>query len=464
MTETRSFLDKVFRLTDNGTSVRTEILAGITTFMTMAYILAVNPTILNATGMDKGAVLTATALAACIGTLCMAIFANYPFALAPGMGLNAFFAYTVVLQMGYTWEMALAAVFVEGLVFIVLSLTNVREALFNAIPMTLKKAVSAGIGLFIALIGLLNSQIIVANPATKISLYSFKAAVADGTFHTVGITVLLAMIGILFTAILMVKKVRGNILWGILFTWILAVICELTGLYVPNPSLHMYSVIPDVSAGAASFAPVSLAPIFGKLDFTEMLSVNFLVVMFAFLFVDIFDTLGTLIGVSSKANMLDKDGKLPRIKGALMADAVATTFGAVIGTSTTTTFVESATGVSEGGRTGLTAVCVAVLFALSLFLSPIFMAIPAFATSPALVIVGFLMLTSVAGIDFEDFSESIPAYITIIAMPFCYSISEGISFGVISYVVINLLTGKREKISILMYVLAVIFVIKYVLL
>lgn len=464
MTETRSFLDKVFRLTDNGTSVRTEILAGITTFMTMAYILAVNPTILSATGMDKGAVLTATALAACIGTLCMAIFANYPFALAPGMGLNAFFAYTVVLQMGYTWEMALAAVFVEGLVFIVLSLTNVREALFNAIPMTLKKAVSAGIGLFIALIGLLNSQIIVANPATKISLYSFKAAVADGTFHTVGITVLLAMIGILFTAILMVKKVRGNILWGILFTWILAVICELTGLYVPNPSLHMYSVIPDVSAGATSFAPVSLAPIFGKLDFTEMLSVNFLVVMFAFLFVDIFDTLGTLIGVSSKANMLDKDGKLPRIKGALMADAVATTFGAVIGTSTTTTFVESATGVSEGGRTGLTAVCVAVLFALSLFLSPIFMAIPAFATSPALVIVGFLMLTSVAGIDFEDFSESIPAYITIIAMPFCYSISEGISFGVISYVVINLLTGKREKISILMYVLAVIFVIKYVLL
>lgn len=464
MTETRSFLDKVFRLTDNGTSVRTEILAGITTFMTMAYILAVNPTILSATGMDKGAVLTATALAACIGTLCMAIFANYPFALAPGMGLNAFFAYTVVLQMGYTWEMALAAVFVEGLVFIVLSLTNVREALFNAIPMTLKKAVSAGIGLFIALIGLLNSQIIVANPATKISLYSFKAAVADGTFHTVGITVLLAMIGILFTAILMVKKVRGNILWGILFTWILAVICELTGLYVPNPSLHMYSVIPDVSAGTASFAPVSLAPIFGKLDFTEMLSVNFLVVMFAFLFVDIFDTLGTLIGVSSKANMLDKDGKLPRIKGALMADAVATTFGAVIGTSTTTTFVESATGVSEGGRTGLTAVCVAVLFALSLFLSPIFMAIPAFATSPALVIVGFLMLTSVAGIDFEDFSESIPAYITIIAMPFCYSISEGISFGVISYVVINLLTGKREKISILMYVLAVIFIIKYVLL
>lgn len=462
MNGTSGFLDRLFHLSANGTTVKTEILAGITTFMTMAYILAVNPTILSATGMDKGAVLTATALAACLGTLCMAFFANYPFALAPGMGLNAFFAYTVVLQMGYTWQMALAAVFLEGIIFIVLSLTNIREALFNAIPMTLKKAVSAGIGLFIALIGLLNAQIIVANPATKISLYSFKASVTDGTFHTVGITVLLAMIGILVTAIMMVKKVRGNILWGILATWILAVICEITGLYVPNPELHMFSVIPDVSAGAAAFAPVSLAPILGHLDFSAMVSVNFLVVLLAFLFVDIFDTLGTLIGVSSKANMLDKNGKLPRIKGALMADAVATTFGAVIGTSTTTTFVESATGVSEGGRTGLTAVCVAVLFALSLFLAPIFMAIPAFATAPALVIVGFLMLTSVAGIDFEDFSESIPAYITIIGMPFCYSISEGISFGVISYVVINLLTGKRQKISILMYVLAVIFIMKYI--
>ena len=366
--------------------------------------------------------------------------------------------------MGYTWEMALAAVFVEGVIFIVLSLTNVREAIFNAIPMTLKKAVSAGIGLFIALIGLFNAQIIVANPATKISLFSFKQAAADGTFHTVGITVLLAMLGILFTAFLMIRRVRGNVLWGILFTWILAVLCELTGLYVPNPELHMYSVIPDVSAGAAAFAPASIAPIFGHLDFSRLWSVDFLIVMFAFLFVDIFDTLGTLIGVSSKANMLDADGKLPRIKGALMADAVATTFGAVLGTSTTTTFVESATGVSEGGRTGLTAVFVAAFFALSLFLSPIFMAIPAFATAPALVIVGFLMLTSVVGIDFDDFSEAIPAYITIIAMPFCYSISEGISFGVISYVILNVLTGKREKISLLMYILAVIFIGKYILL
>jgi len=328
-----SFLDRIFHLRENGTTVRTEILAGVTTFMTMAYILAVNPTIMSAAGMDKGAVLTATALASLIGTLCMAVFANYPFALAPGMGLNAFFAFTVVLQMGYTWEMALAAVFVEGIIFIVLSLTNVREAIFNAIPMTLKKAVSAGIGLFIALIGLLNAQIIVANPATKIALFSFKQSAATGTFNTVGITVLLAMIGIMFTGVLMVKKVRGNILWGILFTWILAIICELTGLYVPNPELHMFSVIPDLSGGAAAFTPASLDPIFGQLDFSRVFSLDFLVVMFAFLFVDIFDTLGTLIGVSSKANMLDENGRLPRIKGALLADAVATTFGAVLGTS-----------------------------------------------------------------------------------------------------------------------------------
>lgn len=464
MENENGFLNRLFHLTANGTTAKTEMLAGITTFMTMAYILAVNPLIMSTTGMDKGAVLTATAIASCLGTIFMAVFANYPFALAPGMGLNAFFAFTVVMQMGYSWQMALAAVFVEGIIFIVLSLTNVREAIFNAIPMTLKKAVSAGIGLFIALIGLLNAQIIVANPATKISLFSFTHSVETGTFHTVGITVLLAMIGILCTSILMVKKVRGNILLGILGTWILAVICEVTGLYVPNPELKMFSVIPDVSAGLASFMPASLSPIFMQLDFSRVFSIDFLIVMFAFLFVDIFDTLGTLIGVSSKANMLDENGKLPHIKGALLADAVATTVGAVIGTSTTTTFVESATGVSEGGRTGLTAITVAVLFLLSLFLSPIFLSIPAFATSPALVVVGFLMLSSVAGIDFSDFSESIPAYITIIAMPFCYSISEGISFGVISYVVINLLTGKREKISPLMYILAVLFICKYIIL
>ena len=462
MSEENSFIERMFHLRENGTTVKTEFLAGITTFMTMAYILAVNPTILSATGMDKGAVLTATVLASCLGTVFMAIFANYPFALAPGMGLNAFFAYTVVLQMGYSWEMALSAVFVEGIIFIVLSLTNIREAIFNAIPMTLKKAVSAGIGLFIALIGLFNAQVVVGNPATKISLFSFKASIASGTFHTVGITVVLSLIGVLFTAVLMERKVRGNILWGILFTWILGVICELTGLYVPDPAQHMFSVIPDFSAGAAAFMPASMAPIFGKIDFTNMLTLDFFVVMFAFLFVDIFDTLGTLIGVSSKANMLDADGKLPCIKGALMADAVATTAGAVLGTSTVTTFVESATGVSEGGKTGLTAMFVAFFFLLALFLSPVFLAIPAFATAPALIIVGFLMLGAITGIEFNDLTESIPAYLTIIAMPFCYSVSEGISFGVISYVLVNFLTGKREKISILMYVLAVLFICKYI--
>ena len=462
MENKEGFLDRLFHLQANGTSVKTELLAGITTFMTMAYILAVNPTILSGAGMDKGAVLTATALASCLGTLLMAVLANYPFALAPGMGLNAFFAYTVVLQMGYSWQMALSAVFVEGIIFVILSLTNIREAIFNAIPMNLKKAVSAGIGLFIALIGLLNAQIIVANPATKISLFSFKHSVAAGTFQTTGITVLLAMAGIIFTAIMMVRKVRGNILWGILFTCILGNICEMTGLYVPNPEMHMYSVIPNLSAGAAAFMPASLSPILGQLDFSNMFSIDFFVVMFAFLFVDIFDTLGTLIGVSSKADMLDSEGKLPRIKGALLADAFATTFGALMGTSTTTTYVESATGVSEGGRTGLTAVFVAIFFALSLVLSPFFMAIPAFATAPALVIVGFLMLTAVTGIAFDDLRESIPAYIAIIAMPFCYSISEGISFGVISYVVINFCTGRRDKISILMYILAILFIGKYI--
>jgi AGZA family xanthine/uracil permease-like MFS transporter len=462
MTAEKGILNHLFHLHENGTTVKTEFLAGITTFMTMAYILAVNPIILSATGMDKGAILTATALASCLGTVLMALFANYPFALAPGMGLNAFFAYTVVLQMGYSWEMALSAVFVEGIIFIVLSLTNIREALFNAIPMTLKKAVSAGIGLFIALIGLFNAQVVVANAATKISLFSFKESLRSGNFHTVGITVVLSLLGVLFTAILMQRKVRGNILWGILFTWILGVICELTGLYVPDPAQHMFSVIPNFSAGAAAFTPSSMAPIFGKIDFTNMLTLDFFVVMFAFLFVDIFDTLGTLIGVSSKADMLDADGKLPRIKGALMADAVATTAGAVMGTSTVTTFVESATGVSEGGKTGLTAVFVALFFLLSLFLSPVFLAIPAFATAPALIIVGFLMLGAITGIEFNDLTESIPAYLTIIAMPFCYSVSEGISFGVISYVLINLLTGKREKISILMYVLAVLFICKYI--
>lgn len=455
-------LDKLFHLKERNTDVKTEVIAGITTFMTMAYILAVNPSILSASGMDSGAVFTATALASMIATLLMAAFANYPFVLAPGMGLNAYFAYTVVLQMGYTWQMALAAVFLEGSVFIVLSVTNVREAIFDAIPMNLKHAVSVGIGLFIAFIGLQNAKIVV-DGATLVSLYSFKASVADGTFNSVGITVLLALIGVLVTGVLVVKGIKGNILWGILITWGLGIVCQFIGLYQVNPELGMFSLLPDFSNG---ISVPSLAPTFMQMDFKGIMTLDFFVIMFAFLFVDLFDTLGTLIGVASKADMLDKEGKLPKIKGALLSDAIGTSVGAMLGTSTTTTFVESASGVAEGGRTGLTAVVAAILFGLSLFLSPIFLAIPSFATAPALIVVGFLMLTSITKIDFNDFTEAIPAYICIIAMPFMYSISEGIAMGVISYVVINLLTGKmKEKhISTLMYVLAVLFVLKYILL
>ncbi len=455
-------LDKLFHLKENRTDVKTEVMAGITTFMTMAYILAVNPSILSASGMDSGAVFTATALAAMIGTLLMAVFSNYPFVLAPGMGLNAYFAYTVVLQMGYTWQMALAAVFLEGLLFIVLSLTNVREAIFNAIPMNLKHAVSAGIGLFIAFIGLQNARVVV-DSATLVSIYSFKASLEAGTFYSEGITVVLALLGILITGILLVKNVKGNILWGILITWGIGIVCQLTGLYQINPELGMYSLLPDFSGGI--HVP-SLAPTLMQMDFHGILNVNFFVVMFAFLFVDLFDTLGTLIGVASKADMLDKDGRLPKIRGALLADSFATSIGAMLGTSTTTTFVESASGVAEGGRTGLTAVVSAILFGLSLFLSPVFLAIPSFATAPALVVVGFLMMTSVTKIDFSDYTEAIPAYIAIIAMPFMYSISEGIALGVISYVVLNLMTGKtkEKQTSALMYALAVLFVLKYIML
>lgn len=457
-------LEKLFKLSENGTDIKTEILAGVTTFMTIAYILAVNPSILSAAGMDQGGVFTATALASLLGTLFMAFFANYPFALAPGMGLNAYFAYTVVLGMGYEWQVALTAVFVEGIIFIILSLTNVREAIFNAIPYNLKAAVSVGIGLFIAFIGLQNAKIVIGG-ATLIELYSLDGYNdvngVEATFNDVGITVILAVAGIIITGILVIRNIKGNILWGILITWILGIICQFAGIYVPNPEIGFYNLLPDFSNG---LSVPSLAPVLGKLDFSGIFTLNFAVVIFAFLFVDMFDTIGTLIGVSSKAGMLDKEGKLPRIKGALLADAVATMAGAVLGTTTTTTFVESASGVSEGGRTGLTAVTTAILFGLALFLSPIFLAIPSFATAPALVVVGFYMLTNVANIDFKDIAEALPCYICIGAMPFFYSISEGISMGVISYVALNLLTGKykEKKISILMYVLAVLFVLKYI--
>ena len=447
-------MENFFKLKEHGTDVKTEVIAGLTTFMTMAYILAVNPSILGATGMDTGAIFTATALASAIGSFCMALFANLPFVLSAGMGLNAYFAYTVVLGMGYSWEVALTAVFVE---FIILSLTNVREAIFNAIPASLKVAVSVGIGLFITFIGLQNAHIVV-DGSTLVGLFSFNGSVKAGTFQSEGITVVLALIGLLITAFLVIKNVKGNILLGILITWVLGIICQLTGLYVPNAEAGFYSLIPS---GIIS-APASVAPTLFKMDFSAMASLNFVVVVFAFLFVDIFDTLGTLIGCATKANMLDKEGKLPGIKGALMADAVGTTVGACLGTSTITTFVESSSGIAEGGRTGLTSVVSGLLFILALFFSPIFLAIPSFATAPALIVVGFFMMQSVAKINWSDMLEAIPAFICIFAMPFMYSISEGISFGVISFVVLNAVAGKAKKITPLMWVLAVLFILKYI--
>ena len=453
-------LEQMFHLKENRTDVKTEVMAGITTFMTMAYILAVNPNILSASGMDAEAVLIATALASFVGTTLMALLANYPFALAPGMGLNAYFSYTVVLTMGYSWQLALLAVFVEGIVFIVLSLTSVREGIFNAIPLTLKSAVSVGIGLFVAFVGLQNAKLIVNSDSTLVTYQHFKGE----TFQSVGMGAILALLGVAITGILLVKRVKGGILYGIIITWALGIVCELTGLYVPNAELGMYSVIPT---SFVSFDFSALGKTFGQVfqvDLSGKNWLNFFVVMFSFLFVDLFDTLGTLIGVASKADMLDKDGKLPHIKGALMADSLATCAGAVLGTSTTTTFVESASGVTEGGRTGLTSMTTGVLFLLSVIFSPLFLTIPSFATAPALIIVGFYMMGSALKIDFSDPSEGIPAFLTILAMPTAYSISEGIAIGIISWTIINLVTGKakEKKISPIMYVLTVLFIMKYI--
>ena len=449
-------LEKLFKLKENNTNVRTEVIGGITTFMTMAYILAVNPSLLSASGMDKTAVLMATALASFLGTLIMALIANYPFALAPGMGLNAYFAFTVCGAMGYSWQIALAAVFFEGLIFIVLSLTNVREAIFNAIPLTLKKGVSCGIGLFIAFIGLQGAHLVVDNPSTLVSYVNFR-----GTIHTQGICAILALIGLFITAILYIKNVRGSILIGIIATWVLGMIAEALGIYVVDVENGFYSLYPTF--GTTDFSALSLT--FGqvfKADFTNVGIINFIIIIFAFLFVDMFDTLGTLIGVATKADMLDEEGRLPRIKQALLADAVATSAGAVLGTSTTTTFVESSAGVAAGARTGLASVVTGLLFLLSIFLAPIFCAIPGFATAPALIFVGFLMITTVGDINFKELTDAIPAYLCIIAMPLMYSISEGIAIGVVSYVVINLICGKHKKITPLMYILAVLFVCKYI--
>ncbi len=454
-------LEKLFKLKKHRTDVKTEVIAGVTTFMTMAYILAVNPDILSQAEMDKAAVFTATALASFLGTLLMALLANYPFALAPGMGLNAYFTFTVVKIMGYPWETALTAVFIEGLIFIVLSVTKIREAIFNAIPFHLKSAVSVGIGLFIAFIGLQNAKIVIGG-STLVQLFSIQKFNdlnhVQGSMHDVGITVLLAIIGIAITSILVIRNIKGNILLGILATWILGMVCEASGVYIPNPELGFYSVLPNFSRGLSI---PDISPVFFKLDFKNVFTLNFAIVMFAFLFVDMFDTIGTLIGVSTKAGMLDERGQLPKIRGALLADALATTAGAVFGTTTVTTFVESASGVAEGGRTGLTSLTTALLFLVSLVLSPIFLAIPSFATAPALVVVGFYMFSNVIHIDFKDLAEAIPCYICIAAMPFFYSISEGISMGVISYTLINLCTGKAKRISPLMYVLTLLFILKY---
>lgn len=427
-------LEKFFKLKENKTTVRTEIIAGITTFMTMAYILAVNPDILSVTGMDKNAVFTATALSAVVATLVMALWAKLPFALAPGMGLNAFFAFTVVLAMGHSWQFALTAVFLEGIIFLLLTAFNVRELIVNAIPMNLKHAISAGIGLFIAFIGMQNAGLIVKSDATMITLGNMGE-------HTIWI----ALFGLIVSGVLLALKVKGALLIGIFAAAILGIPLDVTHL----PEGNWVSM------------PPSLEPIFFKITFAEIFSTDMLVVLITFLFVDLFDTVGTLVGVASKANMIDKDGKLPRVKQALFADAVGTTTGALLGTSTVTTYVESASGVAEGGRTGLTALSTAGMFALALFFAPIFLMVPGAATAPALILVGSFMLSPILKINFEDYTESIPVFLTVIMMPLAYSIAEGIVFGMLSYVVLKLLTGRTKDVSVVMYILAVLFLAKF---
>ena len=469
-----TFLGRIFKLKRNRTTVRTEFVAGLTTFMTMAYILAVNPSILSSAGIPKGGVFVATAVAAVVGTLLMAFMSNYPFVLAPGMGLNAFLTFGVVLGMGYSWQFALLAVFVEGLVFLALSLTPIREGIFNAIPISLKKAVAAGIGLFICLIAMKTAGIIVDSPATLVSMVKFT----EVPFHTSGICAVLALLGTVFTGFLLVKGLKGAILFGILFTWGLGMAAQACGAYVPDPAAGFFSLYPDFSVKglAQNFSEFgsTVGALFNPEGWTHTVkgevvgsgwslvkSLDFFVVMFAFFFVDLFDTLGTLIGVSMKGGFLDKTGKLPRISGALCADSIATSVGAVFGTSTTTTFVESASGVMAGGRTGLTGVTSAAFFAAALVFAPIFLAVPGFATAPALIIVGYMMLSSCADVDWRDAGEAVPAFLAIAAMPFTYSISDGIMFGVISYTLINALAGNFRRIHWIMYILTAIFIAKY---
>ena len=425
-------LEKLFGFDRNVTRVRTEVLAGITTFLTMAYILAVNPNILSATGMDKGALFTTTIVASAFATLLMAFYAKLPFGLAPGMGLNAFFAYTVCLTMGYSWQFALTAVLIEGIIFILLTVTNLREKIVDAIPVTLKNAIGAGIGLFISFIGLQNAGIIVNNDATLISMGNITSG-----------TALLGMIGLVVTSVLLVKGVRGALLFGILITTLIGIPMGITKF-----------------DGIVS-TPPSIEPIFWQFEWHNIFTKEMIVVVFTFLFVDMFDTIGTLVGVTTKAGMMDKNGKIPHLKQAFMVDAIGTTAGAMLGTSTITTFVESASGVGEGGRSGLTAFVTAVCFLLSLFLAPFFLSVPGAATAPVLILVGLMMMSSVLKVNFADYSEAIPAFICIIFMPLAYSISDGIVLGMISYVLINLLTGKYKKLTIGMYILAAIFVLKF---
>ena len=427
-------LKKLFGYDPTKTTVRTELLAGLTTFLTMSYILAVNPAMFSQLdGMSAGAVFTATALAAIIGTVAMALLAKMPFGLAPGMGLNAFFVYTVCMGMGYSWQFALTAVFIEGLIFIVLTLSNLREAIVNAIPASLKNAIGAGIGLFIAFIGLQNAGIVVNNDATLVSLGDITSGSA-----------LLGLIGLVVTGVLVIKDVRGGLLIGILVTTIIGIPMGLTEY---NGVVSM---------------PHSISDIFCQFEWNHVLSLDMVVVVFTFLFIDMFDTIGTLVGVCTKANIIGADGRIPRIKEAFMADSIATTVGACLGTSTTTTYVESASGVAQGGRTGLTAFAVAACFAIALFFSPIFLAIPAAATAPVLVIVGLFMMSPIKNIPFDDYAESIPAFVTIIMMPMVYSISDGILMGMISYVILNALCGNFKRITPAMYILAVLFILKYI--
>lgn len=432
-----------FKLKKNNTNILTEIYAGITTFMTVAYILAVNPDILGSAGMNSNAVFTATALASVVGSLCMAFFANYPYVLAPGMGLNAYFAYTVAKEYG--WEIALCAVFAEGIIFILISFVNVREAIFNSIPKNLKMAVGVGIGLFITFIGVKNSGIAVADKSTLVA----AGNVGD-------IAPCLTIIGVLIIGVMSYYRVKGALLWGILITYALGIGCELIGMYQPEKSL-----IPEAIVSLPpSVADINIFTAFENVDFSEVGFFDFAVILFSFLFVDIFDTIATLIGVSEKAGFIDENGKLPKLKKALLADAVGTTAGAVVGTSTVVTVVESASGVAQGGRTGLTAVTASVLFFISLFFSPIFTAIPGFATAPALIVVGLFMMDSITKVDFSDFTEAIPAFLVIVTMPFTYSIAQGLIFGVLSYVILKVLTGKKKDVNIVMYIIAAVFLFK----